>query len=43
MELQITNLSKKYNSDKYGLSDFSFTLKNGILGLLGPNDAGNLL
>lgn len=40
MQLQITNLSKKYKEDKYGLRDFSLTIEKGILGLLGPNGAG---
>ena len=40
MQLQITNLSKKYKKDKYGLRDFSLTIEKGILGLLGPNGAG---
>jgi len=40
MELQIQNVSKKYNRGKYGLKDFSIHIENGILGLLGPNGAG---
>ncbi|MEI7628081.1 MAG: ABC transporter ATP-binding protein [Bacteroidota bacterium] len=40
MQLEIKNLSKKFNKDKYGLNDFSITIENGILGLLGPNGAG---
>ena len=40
MELLIKNISKQYNRNKFGLSDFSLTLENGILGLLGPNGAG---
>lgn len=40
MKLEIQNLSKKYNKEKYGLRNFSLTIENGILGLLGPNGAG---
>jgi ABC-type multidrug transport system ATPase subunit len=40
MKLEIKNLIKKYNKEKYGLHDFSLTVENGILGLLGPNGAG---
>ncbi|MEP7267700.1 MAG: ABC transporter ATP-binding protein [Saprospiraceae bacterium] len=40
MQLEIQNLSKKYNKEKYGLKDFSLTIEKGILGLLGPNGAG---
>lgn len=40
MKLEIQNLSKKYNKEKFGLRDFSLTIENGILGLLGPNGAG---
>ncbi len=40
MKLEIQNVSKKYSGNKYGLKDFSITLKKGILGLLGPNGAG---
>ncbi len=40
MQLTIQNISKKYNRNKYGIKDFSLTLKPGILGLLGPNGAG---
>lgn len=40
MELLINNLSKKYNSNKFGLSDYSITIPSGVLGLLGPNGAG---
>jgi len=40
MKLEITGLSKRYNREKYGLQDFSLTIKTGILGLLGPNGAG---
>jgi ABC-2 type transport system ATP-binding protein len=40
MTLEIQNVSKRYNKNKYGLKDFSITIENGILGLLGPNGAG---
>ena len=40
MQLQIQNVSKKYNANSYGLKDFSITIEKGILGLLGPNGAG---
>lgn len=40
MTLDIRNLSKKYNKEKFGLSDFSLTIHKGIVGLLGPNGAG---
>ena len=40
MELEIQNVSKRYNKNKYGLKGFSMTIEKGILGLLGPNGAG---
>lgn len=40
MKLEIQNISKKYNANKYGLKDYSLTLEQGIVGLLGPNGAG---
>lgn len=40
MQLDIQNVSKRYNKNKYGLKDFSITIDKGILGLLGPNGAG---
>ncbi|MEP7322064.1 MAG: ABC transporter ATP-binding protein [Saprospiraceae bacterium] len=40
MQLEIQNLTKKYNKEKYGLKNFSLSIKTGILGLLGPNGAG---
>lgn len=40
MLLAIENLSKKYNKEKFGLTDYSLRIGNGILGLLGPNGAG---
>lgn len=40
MSLVIKNLTKQYNKQKSGLSDYSITIEKGILGLLGPNGAG---
>lgn len=40
MRLDIQNVSKKYNRNKYGIKDFSVSIDTGILGLLGPNGAG---
>lgn len=40
MILEIKNLTKKYNQQKTGLSNFSMTMEKGVLGLLGPNGAG---
>jgi len=40
MNLEIQNLSKKYTSDVFGLSNYSTQISSGILGLLGPNGAG---
>ncbi len=40
MKLEIQNLCKQYARDKFGLTNFSLTIENGILGLLGPNGAG---
>ncbi|WP_299617583.1 ABC transporter ATP-binding protein [uncultured Tenacibaculum sp.] len=40
MQLTIKNLTKKYNSKKIGLSDYSIDISSGILGVLGPNGAG---
>ena len=40
MQLEIQNVSKRYNKNNYGLKDFSITIEKGILGLLGPNGAG---
>ncbi len=40
MKLTITNLSKQYRRDFFGLKDFSLDLTPGIIGLLGPNGAG---
>jgi len=40
MSLVITNLTKQYNQNKIGLSNYSITVNKGVLGLLGPNGAG---
>lgn len=40
MKLTVTNLSKQYKRDFWGLKDFSLEINPGILGLLGPNGAG---
>jgi ABC-type multidrug transport system ATPase subunit len=40
MSLIIKSLTKQYNKQKTGLSDYSITIEKGILGLLGPNGAG---
>ncbi len=40
MRLEIQNISKKYDKEKYGLKDYSISIETGILGLLGPNGAG---
>jgi ABC-2 type transport system ATP-binding protein len=40
MRLEINNITKKFNASKFGLTNFSLKLENGILGLLGPNGAG---
>ncbi|RQO64923.1 ABC transporter ATP-binding protein [Pedobacter sp. KBW06] len=40
MILEIKNLTKKYNKQKTGLSNFSMAMEKGVLGLLGPNGAG---
>ena len=40
MQLDIQNVSKRYNRNSYGLKDFSITIDKGVLGLLGPNGAG---
>ena len=38
--LIIQNLTKQYNKNKIGLTDYSITIDKGVLGLLGPNGAG---
>jgi len=40
MQLEIQNVSKRYNKNTYSLKDFSIPIEKGILGLLGPNGAG---
>jgi len=40
MRLEINNVTKKFNAKKFGLTNFTLKLENGILGLLGPNGAG---
>jgi ABC-type multidrug transport system ATPase subunit len=40
MSLVINNLTKQYNKNKIGLTDYSITINKGVLGLLGPNGAG---
>src|SRR5512147_1751152 len=40
MTLTITNVSKRYSGNVFGLRDFSVTIQSGVLGLLGPNGAG---
>lgn len=40
MQLELQNVSKRYNKNAYGLQNFSITIEKGILGLLGPNGAG---
>jgi len=40
MELQISNLSKRYPNGTQALQDVSLTIPLGIFGLLGPNGAG---
>jgi ABC-type multidrug transport system ATPase subunit len=40
MVLHIHNISKQFTKDKFGLKDFSLTIKTGVIGLLGPNGAG---
>lgn len=40
MQLKISHVTKQYTKDKLGLVDFSTTIKNGVIGLLGSNGAG---
>ena len=40
MLLEIKGLTKRFNAAKTGLSDYSITVENRVLGLLGPNGAG---
>jgi len=40
MQLQITNLSKRYANGTQALADVSLSIPQGMFGLLGPNGAG---
>lgn len=40
MQLTISQLSKQYRHDIWGLRDFNLELGSGVIGLLGPNGAG---
>ncbi|MCP1251480.1 ABC transporter ATP-binding protein [Elizabethkingia sp. S0634] len=40
MKLVIKSLTKQFDREKTGVSNFSVTIEKGILGLLGPNGAG---
>ena len=40
MDLVITNVSKQYKGNIWGLREFSLSLGPGVVGLLGPNGAG---
>lgn len=40
MNLELQGVSKQYSANKFGVKDYSLTLKPGIVGLLGPNGAG---
>jgi ABC-type multidrug transport system ATPase subunit len=40
MDLVITNVSKRYKGNIWGLREFSLSLGPGVVGLLGPNGAG---
>ena len=40
MDLVITNISKRYKGNIWGLREFSLSLGPGVVGLLGPNGAG---
>ncbi len=40
MKLSISQLSKQYRRDVWGLRDFDLELVPGVIGLLGPNGAG---
>lgn len=40
MNLVITNVSKRYRGNIWGLREFSLSLGPGVVGLLGPNGAG---
>jgi len=38
--LVVTNVSKRYRGDVWGLRQFGLTIGSGVLGLIGPNGAG---
>nr|MBP7692199.1 ATP-binding cassette domain-containing protein [Anaerolineales bacterium] len=40
MKLTLSQLSKQYRRDLWGLRDFDLELGPGVIGLLGPNGAG---
>jgi len=40
MQLEIRNLTQRYDKNKVALDNLSLTLQPGIIGLLGPNGAG---
>ena len=40
MDLVITNVSKRYKGNIWGLREFSLSIGPGVVGLLGPNGAG---
>jgi len=40
MKLSISNISKKYRGDVWGIRNFTLEIGPGVLGLLGPNGAG---
>jgi ABC-2 type transport system ATP-binding protein len=40
MTLNITNVSKRYKGNIFGLQDFTISINAGVIGLLGPNGAG---
>ena len=40
MELELINVGKQYSKQKWGITNFSLKLTNGVWGLLGPNGAG---
>jgi len=40
LNLQISNLGKVYKGEITALTDFSLTVRSGVLGLVGPNGAG---
>jgi ABC-2 type transport system ATP-binding protein len=40
MNLSISNVSKRYKGNIWGIKDFTLPISPGVLGLLGPNGAG---